>query len=157
MVEVEFNPEDLASFLGHLGGDKVAWEPVQVFVCVSSVPFCLFWFDNPGNAASPIARRFSCRSWAPLVGDGDEIRVRAQTLCMCEECLVLWAAVLATWGRAHLGIEITNQIADDVIIFAWRKRSYLNHSENLSHSLFLVFPINLESVSGFCNSWVNVQ
>jgi len=29
-------------------------------------------FDNPGNAASPI-RRFSCRSWAPLVGDGDDI------------------------------------------------------------------------------------
>ena len=35
MVEVEFNPEDLASFLDHLGGDtcKVAWEPGQVFVC----------------------------------------------------------------------------------------------------------------------------
>jgi len=31
-------------------------------------------FDNPGNAASPIDRRFSCRSWVPLVGDGGDIR-----------------------------------------------------------------------------------
>ena len=38
-----------------------------------SVQFSSFWFDNPGNAASPINRRFSCRSWAPLVGDGDDI------------------------------------------------------------------------------------
>ena len=38
-----------------------------------SVQFSSFWFDNPGNAASPIDRRFSCRSWAPLVGDGDDI------------------------------------------------------------------------------------
>ena len=30
-----------------------------------SVQFSSFWFDN---AASPILRRFSCRSWAPLVG-----------------------------------------------------------------------------------------
>ena len=35
--------------------------------------FSSFCFDNPGNAASPINRRFSCRSWAPLVGDSDDI------------------------------------------------------------------------------------
>jgi len=29
-------------------------------------------FDNSGNYASPIHRRFSCKSWAPVVGDGDE-------------------------------------------------------------------------------------
>ena len=39
----------------------------------ASVQFSSFWFDNPGNAASPINRRFSCRSWAPLMGDGDDI------------------------------------------------------------------------------------
>ena len=33
-----------------------------------SVQFSSFWFDNPGNVASPTDRRFSCRSWAPLVG-----------------------------------------------------------------------------------------
>ena len=38
-----------------------------------SVQFSSFWFDNPGNAASPMQRRFSCRSWTPLVGDGDDI------------------------------------------------------------------------------------
>ena len=36
-----------------------------------------FWFDNAGNAASPIHRRFSWRSWASLyiyiVRDGDDI------------------------------------------------------------------------------------
>jgi len=38
-----------------------------------SVQFSSFWFDNPGNTVSTIHRRFSCRSWAPLVGDGDDI------------------------------------------------------------------------------------
>ena len=37
------------------------------------VQFSSFWFDNPGNTASPIDMRFSCMSWAPLVGDGDDI------------------------------------------------------------------------------------
>jgi len=40
------------------------------------VQFSSFWFDNPGNAASPIDRRISCRSWAPLVGDSYRLRLR---------------------------------------------------------------------------------
>ena len=31
---------------------------------------------------------------------------------------------LVTWGGADLGFEITNQIAEDLIIIARRKRSY---------------------------------
>ena len=40
-----------------------------------SVQFSSVHFDliTQENAASPIDRRFSCRSWAPLVGDGDDI------------------------------------------------------------------------------------
>ena len=42
------------------------------FHCQWTVRFSSFWYDNP---ASPIHKRFSCRSWAPLVpvGDGDDI------------------------------------------------------------------------------------
>jgi len=51
---------------------------MRVVYCIAygiscSVQFSSFCFDNPGNAASPIDRRFSCRSWAPLVGGGDDI------------------------------------------------------------------------------------
>ena len=35
------------------------------FMYSNSVQFSSFWFHNPGNAASPIQRMLSCRSWAP--------------------------------------------------------------------------------------------
>ena len=41
----------------------------------------------------------------------------------CEEGLVFWATFLVTWGGADLEFEITNQIAEALII-AWRKRLY---------------------------------
>ena len=43
----------------------------------SSVHFDLITQEN---AASPIDRRFSCRSWAPLVGDGDDIITEFATI-----------------------------------------------------------------------------
>jgi len=35
---------------------------------IISVQFSSFCFDNPGNAASPMQRKFSCRSWVDLCG-----------------------------------------------------------------------------------------
>ena len=71
----------------------------------------------------------------------------------CEEGLVFWATFLVTWSGADLGFEITNQIAEDLIIIAWRKRPYLKgfgNSENLSRSLFSAVPIDIVAISSFC-------
>jgi len=51
--------------------------PFLYLVQFSSVHFDLI---TPGNAASPIDRRFSCRSWAPLVGNGDDIITELATI-----------------------------------------------------------------------------
>ena len=64
------------------------------FVCLQKELslFSSFWFDNPGNAASPIYGRFSCRSLAPLVGDGDDIITELAWVTMngIAQCLFFW-------------------------------------------------------------------
>jgi len=55
----------------HISRSHAHWYP-----CANrsaATQFSSFWFDDPGNAATPIHTRYSCRSWAPLMGDSDDI------------------------------------------------------------------------------------
>ena len=49
--------------------DSILMQQEYHVVLFCSVQFSSFGFHNPGSATSPIQRRFSCRSWAPLVDD----------------------------------------------------------------------------------------
>ena len=83
---------------------------------------------------------------------GRVFRVFAK-LVLCPDPLHVWRGsgtlsnISCHMGRGRARIEITNQITEDFIIFAWCKRSYF---EQVSHSLFSAVPVDFAAISSIC-------